>query len=60
MRILSRYVGATVFKSILLVLVIIVGLDGIAAFIDAEHALDVNYAHALGVNLTELLVSQPR
>jgi len=32
---------------------------GIAAFIDAEHALDVNYARALGVNIDELLVSQP-
>lgn len=32
---------------------------GIAAFIDAEHALDVNYAQALGVNVNELLISQP-
>jgi recombination protein RecA len=32
---------------------------GIAAFIDAEHALDVNYARNLGVNTDELLVSQP-
>jgi recombination protein RecA len=32
---------------------------GVAAFIDAEHALDVSYARKLGVNLTELLVSQP-
>ena len=32
---------------------------GIAAFIDAEHALDVKYARALGVNTDELLVSQP-
>ncbi|TVR01477.1 MAG: recombinase RecA [Deltaproteobacteria bacterium] len=32
---------------------------GIAAFIDAEHALDVNYARALGVDVDELLVSQP-
>ncbi|MBU1168058.1 MAG: recombinase RecA [Proteobacteria bacterium] len=32
---------------------------GIAAFIDAEHALDVNYARRLGVNCDELLVSQP-
>ncbi len=32
---------------------------GIAAFIDAEHALDVNYAKKLGVNIDELLVSQP-
>src|SRR5688500_12490960 len=32
---------------------------GIAAFIDAEHALDVNYARKLGVNVDELLVSQP-
>ena len=32
---------------------------GIAAFIDAEHALDANYAQALGVNLDELLISQP-
>ncbi len=32
---------------------------GIAAFIDAEHALDVSYAKKLGVNIDELLVSQP-
>lgn len=32
---------------------------GIAAFIDAEHALDVNYARNLGVDVEELLVSQP-
>jgi recombination protein RecA len=32
---------------------------GLAAFIDAEHALDPNYARRLGVNLNELLVSQP-
>ncbi len=32
---------------------------GIAAFIDAEHALDPVYAKALGVNLDELYVSQP-
>jgi len=32
---------------------------GIAAFIDAEHALDVVYAKNLGVNCNELLVSQP-
>ncbi|MBT3220146.1 MAG: recombinase RecA [Proteobacteria bacterium] len=32
---------------------------GTAAFIDAEHALDVNYARALGVNVEELLISQP-
>jgi len=32
---------------------------GIAAFIDAEHALDVNYARRLGVQIEELLVSQP-
>jgi len=32
---------------------------GLAAFIDAEHALDPNYARRLGVNLDELLVSQP-
>jgi recombination protein RecA len=32
---------------------------GLAAFIDAEHALDVKYAKKLGVNTDELLVSQP-
>ncbi|GAB6062515.1 recombinase RecA [Deferrisoma palaeochoriense] len=32
---------------------------GIAAFIDAEHALDVSYARRLGVNVEDLLVSQP-
>jgi len=32
---------------------------GVAAFIDAEHALDISYAAKLGVNSEELLVSQP-
>jgi recombination protein RecA len=32
---------------------------GVAAFVDAEHALDVVYAKKLGVNIDELLVSQP-
>ena len=32
---------------------------GLAAFIDAEHALDPDYAKALGVNIDELLLSQP-
>lgn len=32
---------------------------GVAAFIDAEHALDLNYAQKLGVNIEDLLVSQP-
>ncbi|AIO49393.1 protein RecA [Burkholderia cepacia] len=34
-------------------------LGGTAAFIDAEHALDVQYAAKLGVNVPELLISQP-
>jgi recombination protein RecA len=33
--------------------------NGIAAFIDAEHALDTGYARKLGVNCDDLLVSQP-
>lgn len=32
---------------------------GTAAFIDAEHALDTQYAAKLGVNVQELLISQP-
>ncbi len=32
---------------------------GIAAFIDAEHAFDINYAQKLGVDIENLLVSQP-
>ncbi|MBT4289463.1 MAG: recombinase RecA, partial [Deltaproteobacteria bacterium] len=32
---------------------------GIAAFIDAEHAMDVQYAKKLGVNVDDLLISQP-
>jgi recombination protein RecA len=32
---------------------------GTAAFVDAEHALDPNYAQKLGVNLDDLLISQP-
>ncbi|NQE48792.1 recombinase A, partial [Herbaspirillum rubrisubalbicans] len=34
-------------------------LGGTCAFIDAEHALDVTYAQKLGVNLNDLLISQP-
>ncbi len=32
---------------------------GVVAFVDAEHALDVNYARRLGVNTEDLLISQP-
>lgn len=32
---------------------------GICAFVDAEHAIDVNYARNLGVNVDDLLISQP-
>ncbi|MDM7202946.1 MAG: recombinase RecA [Thermodesulfobacteriaceae bacterium] len=34
-------------------------LGGVCAYIDAEHALDINYAKNLGVNVEELLISQP-
>src|SRR4030065_939616 len=34
-------------------------LGGICAFVDAEHALDPVYARKLGVNVDELLISQP-
>ena len=34
-------------------------IGGTAAFVDAEHALDPNYAEKLGVNVADLLVSQP-
>jgi len=34
-------------------------VQGTCAFIDAEHALDIQYAQKLGVNLQELLISQP-
>jgi recombination protein RecA len=34
-------------------------LGGVAAFIDAEHALDPQYAQKLGVNVNDLLISQP-
>lgn len=34
-------------------------MGGTCAFVDAEHALDVNYARHLGVNTDELLISQP-
>jgi recombination protein RecA len=33
--------------------------NGSAAFVDAEHALDANYAKLLGVNIDDLLISQP-
>ena len=32
---------------------------GVCAFIDAEHAIDINYARAIGVEIDKLLVSQP-
>lgn len=32
---------------------------GVAAYVDAEHAMDPNYAKSLGVNIDELLISQP-
>jgi recombination protein RecA len=34
-------------------------LGGVAAFVDAEHALDISYARKLGVRIDDLLVSQP-
>ncbi len=34
-------------------------LGGIAAFVDAEHALDPDYAQKIGINVDELLISQP-
>ncbi len=34
-------------------------IGGIAAFVDAEHALDPDYARKIGVNVDELLISQP-
>ncbi|MDP8242424.1 MAG: recombinase RecA [Candidatus Celaenobacter antarcticus] len=34
-------------------------LDGVIAFIDAEHALDPTYARKLGINTDEMLISQP-
>jgi len=34
-------------------------LGGIAAFVDAEHALDPDYAQRIGVNIKEMLISQP-
>jgi recombination protein RecA len=32
---------------------------GVAAYIDAEHAMDPDYAHKLGVNIEDMLISQP-
>src|SRR5918911_1360490 len=37
----------------------IMKMGGVAAYIDAEHALDPIYASRVGVNLSELLISQP-
>src|SRR5574338_1628379 len=34
-------------------------MGGVAAYVDAEHALDIEYAKKLGVNVEDLLVSQP-
>lgn len=34
-------------------------LGGLAAYVDAEHALDVNYATCLGVNVDDLMINQP-
>jgi len=33
--------------------------NGLAAYIDAEHALDPTFAEAIGINISELLISQP-
>ena len=33
--------------------------NGVAAFVDAEHALDIEYAEKLGVDIDKLIVSQP-
>jgi recombination protein RecA len=35
------------------------GMGGVAAFIDAEHALDPSYASRIGVDIDEILISQP-
>lgn len=45
---LAQHVAASIQK-----------LGGIAAIVDAEHAMDPEYARALGVNVDELLISQP-
>ena len=34
-------------------------LGGLAAFVDAEHALDPDYARKIGININDLLISQP-
>ena len=34
-------------------------MGGVAAFVDAEHALDIQFARKLGVDVDNLLVSQP-
>src|SRR6266576_2178210 len=52
-------VGMTTIPTGSLALDIALGVGGIAAFIDAEHALDPTYARELGVDIDELLVSQP-
>ncbi|QFU76564.1 LPS export ABC transporter permease LptG [Halioglobus maricola] len=57
MRRLDRYVGKTVLVSILLVLVVIVGLDGIAAFID--EAEDVSATYTFGQVALYVLLTLP-
>src|SRR6266545_4914682 len=51
--------GVSVIPTGSLALDVALGIGGIAVFIDAEHALDPTYARTLGVNIDELLVSQP-
>jgi recombination protein RecA len=53
----ARIVGKTTLT--LQVIAEMQKLGGTCAFIDAEHALDIQYAQKLGVNLQELLISQP-
>ncbi|KZX60355.1 LPS export ABC transporter permease LptG [Halioglobus sp. HI00S01] len=57
MRQLDRYIGKTVLMSILLVLVVIVGLDGIAAFIDESE--DVSETYTFGKVALYVLLTLP-
>lgn len=60
-RIIEIYGGESSGKTTLALHIIAESqkMDGVVAFIDAEHALDPKYAKALGVDIDQLLISQP-
>ncbi|MGI6335387.1 MAG: recombinase RecA [Minisyncoccales bacterium] len=60
-RVIEIYGGESTGKTTLSLSIIAEAqkMGGVAAFIDAEHALDPDYAQRIGVNVDDLLISQP-